>query len=119
MHAGVLATLTQLRERFGISKGHKVVRGRLRRCARCKKLTSKYVHKHLAPLVTDRLQRVAAIQITGEVLAEHLPGWRKESVDSTFHVCRLPSFLLELVVSIKCIMKILGKFRKMFHFLDW
>ena len=69
MHAGVLTTLAKLRERFWIPKGRKVVKEILRKCVPCKRLTSKKVNPDPAPLPPDRINRVAAFQITGADLA--------------------------------------------------
>ncbi|GBM06874.1 hypothetical protein AVEN_147819-1 [Araneus ventricosus] len=69
IQAGVLTTLTQLRDRFWIPKGRKVARSVLRRCVQCKKLNSENVNPDPAPLPPERLQRVAAFQIAGADLA--------------------------------------------------
>ncbi|GFV84026.1 integrase catalytic domain-containing protein [Trichonephila clavipes] len=65
MHAGVLTTLAQLREKFWIPKGRRVVRAILRQCIKCKRLTASKVNPDPAPLPPDRIHRVAAFQITG------------------------------------------------------
>ncbi|GFW51728.1 integrase catalytic domain-containing protein [Trichonephila clavipes] len=69
MHAGVLTTLAQLREKFWIPKGRRVVRAILRQCIKCKRLTAGKVNPDPAPLPPDRIHRVAAFQITGADLA--------------------------------------------------
>ncbi|GFU74075.1 integrase_H2C2 domain-containing protein [Trichonephila clavipes] len=69
MHAGVLTTLAQLREKFWISKGRRVVRAILRPSIKCKRLTAGKVNPDPAPLPPDRIHRVAAFQITGADLA--------------------------------------------------
>ncbi|GBM98525.1 hypothetical protein AVEN_53817-1 [Araneus ventricosus] len=65
MHAGVLTTLAQLREKFWIPKGRRVVKAILRQCIKCKRLTAGKVNPDPAPLPSDRIHRVAAFQITG------------------------------------------------------
>ncbi|GBN01385.1 hypothetical protein AVEN_110439-1 [Araneus ventricosus] len=69
MHAGVLTTLAQLREKFWIPKGRRVVKAILRQCIKCKRLTAGKVNPDPAPLPPDRIHRVAAFQITGADLA--------------------------------------------------
>ncbi|GBM73124.1 hypothetical protein AVEN_46272-1 [Araneus ventricosus] len=69
MHAGVLTTLAQLREKFWIPKGRRVVKAILRQCIKCKRLTAGKVNPDPAPLSPDRIHRVAAFQITGADLA--------------------------------------------------
>ncbi|GFX95392.1 uncharacterized protein TNCV_3684441 [Trichonephila clavipes] len=69
MHAGVLTTLAQLREKFWIPKGRRVVRAILRQCVKCKRLTAGKVNPDPTPLPFDRIHRVAAFQITGADLA--------------------------------------------------
>ncbi|GBL88689.1 hypothetical protein AVEN_195670-1 [Araneus ventricosus] len=69
MHAGVLTTLAQLREKFWIPKGRRVVKAILRQCIKCKMLTAGKVNPDPAPLPPDRIHRVAAFQITGADLA--------------------------------------------------
>ncbi|GFU54921.1 integrase catalytic domain-containing protein [Trichonephila clavipes] len=69
MHAGVLTTLAQLREKFWIPKGWRVLRAILRQCIACKRLTAGKVNPNPSPLPLDRIHRVAAFQITGADLA--------------------------------------------------
>ncbi|GFY42776.1 integrase catalytic domain-containing protein [Trichonephila inaurata madagascariensis] len=69
IHAGVLTTLAQLREKFWIPKGRRVVRAILRQCIKCKRLTAGKVNPDPAPLPPDRIHRVAAFQINGADLA--------------------------------------------------
>ncbi|GFY59018.1 integrase catalytic domain-containing protein [Trichonephila inaurata madagascariensis] len=68
MHAGVLMTLAQLREKFWIPKGQRVVRAILRQCIKCKRLTTSKVNPDPAPapLPPDKIHGVATFQITGQ-----------------------------------------------------
>ncbi|GFW83531.1 integrase catalytic domain-containing protein [Trichonephila clavipes] len=68
MHAEVLTTLAQLREKFWIPKGRRVVRAILRQCIKGKRLSAGKVNPDPVPLPPDRLHRVAAFQITGAAL---------------------------------------------------
>ncbi|XP_054723442.1 uncharacterized protein LOC129233439 [Uloborus diversus] len=71
-HAGVQTTLSHLRDRFWIPRGRKVVREVLQKCMKCKRYTSKPVVPVVpAPLPIDRINRVAAFQVTGADLAEN------------------------------------------------
>lgn len=118
MHAGVLTILAQLRERFWIPKGRRVVRAVLRQCVPCKKLTSRNVNTEPAPLPPDRVNRVSAFQITGADLAGplFLRGGNK-----AFHVCSISSsppgasFISLHRIIYASLTKILGKERKMLY----
>ncbi|GFW13686.1 ethanolamine-phosphate cytidylyltransferase [Trichonephila clavipes] len=122
MHAGVLTTLAQLREKFRIPKGRRVVRAILRQCIKCKRLTAGKVNPDPAPLPPDRIHRVEAFQITGADLAgSSFLTWWKQSVDSSIHVCSVSSSppgtsLISLHrIVYTSFEKILGKKRKRFY----
>ncbi|GBM90878.1 hypothetical protein AVEN_46373-1 [Araneus ventricosus] len=68
MHAGVLMTVTQLRERFWVPKGRKVVRAVIKQCVQCENLTSKNLNPNPALLPPDRVQRNETFEITAEEL---------------------------------------------------
>ncbi|CAL1293989.1 unnamed protein product [Larinioides sclopetarius] len=69
-HAGVQTTLSHLRERFWIPRGRRIVREVLLKCVTCRRYASKPVVPDApAPLPVDRINRVAAFEVTGADLA--------------------------------------------------
>lgn len=68
-HAGVQTTLGQLRERFWIPRGRRVIREVLSKCIPCKRHSSKAATTEAAPLPAERINRVSAFEVTGVDLA--------------------------------------------------
>ncbi|CAL1296483.1 unnamed protein product [Larinioides sclopetarius] len=69
-HAGVQTTLSHLRERFWIPRGWRIAREVLLKCVTCRRYASKpVVPEAPAPLPVDRINRVAAFEVTGADLA--------------------------------------------------
>lgn len=68
-HAGVLTTLTKLRESYWLVKGRKIVKSELNKCLVCKKQSARPAGAASGPLPVERLERVAAFQIAGCDLA--------------------------------------------------
>ncbi|GFT31546.1 dual 3',5'-cyclic-AMP and-GMP phosphodiesterase 11 [Trichonephila clavipes] len=93
MHAGVLTTLAQSREKFRIPKGRRVIRAILRHYIKCKRLTAGKVNPDPAPLPPDRIHRVAAFRITGADLAGPLS--LRGSKAWTVHLELVPSLSTE------------------------
>ncbi|GIY52693.1 reverse transcriptase [Caerostris extrusa] len=70
-HAGVQTTLSHLHERFWIPRGRRIAREVLQKCVTCKRYTLRpMVPDGPAPLPTNRINRVAAFEVTGTDLAE-------------------------------------------------
>ncbi|GBM43389.1 hypothetical protein AVEN_264608-1 [Araneus ventricosus] len=79
-NAGVQTTLSQLRERFWTPLGRRVVKEVLQKCVTCFRYTSKPVVPVVpAPLPVDRINCVAAFEVTGADLADpiYLKGGEK------------------------------------------
>ncbi|GIY98472.1 reverse transcriptase [Caerostris extrusa] len=69
-HAGVQTTLSHLRERFWIPRGRRIVREVLQKCVTCKRYTLRpMIPDGPAPLPANRINRVAAFEVTGTDLA--------------------------------------------------
>ncbi|GBN73395.1 hypothetical protein AVEN_6745-1 [Araneus ventricosus] len=69
-HAGVQTTLFHLREQFWISQIRRVVREVLQKYVTCSRYTSKPVVTVVpAPLPVDRINQLAAFEVTGAALA--------------------------------------------------
>ncbi|GFU32160.1 uncharacterized protein NPIL_201401 [Nephila pilipes] len=111
MHAGVLTTLAQLREKFWIPKGRRVVRAILRQCIKCKRLTAGKVNPNPAPLPPNRIHRVAAFQITGADLAGPL-SLREEQRDILRNNEKFDDILdiIQEILSVPSFIFILGYF---------
>ncbi|GIY35057.1 reverse transcriptase [Caerostris extrusa] len=72
-HAGVQTTLSHLRERFWIPRGRRIVREVLQKCVTCKRYTLRpMVPDGPAPLPANRINRVAAFEVTGTDLADFI-----------------------------------------------
>ncbi|KAF8791457.1 hypothetical protein HNY73_006316 [Argiope bruennichi] len=72
-NAGVQTTLSHLREPFCILPGRIFVREVVQKCVTCKRSTSKPVLPvDSTPLPVDRINRVAAFEVTGAALSGHI-----------------------------------------------
>ncbi|GBN68995.1 hypothetical protein AVEN_269425-1 [Araneus ventricosus] len=101
-HAGVQTTLSHLRERFWIPRGRRVVKEVLQKCVTCRRYTSKPVVPVIpVPLSVDRINRVAAFEVTVADLANpiYLKGGEKAWI--VIFMCAVYRAIhLELVTSL-------------------
>jgi len=65
LHAGVIVTLSELKEKFWIIKGRQQVETVWFSCVDCQKLTSPPFQELAAPIPLDRLRQTQAFHITG------------------------------------------------------
>ncbi|GBM17523.1 hypothetical protein AVEN_198026-1 [Araneus ventricosus] len=65
LHAGVEATLTQIREKFWIIKGRQCVKSILNRCSLCKRYKVRPGTQETAPLPPDRVLMSPPFSVTG------------------------------------------------------
>ncbi|OXA46713.1 Pro-Pol polyprotein [Folsomia candida] len=68
-HAGTQFVLGKLRERYWIAQGRKTVGRVIQKCTVCKRYSAKSLDCDPAPLPQDRIETVAAFQISGVDLA--------------------------------------------------
>ncbi|UYV78566.1 hypothetical protein LAZ67_16002013 [Cordylochernes scorpioides] len=64
-HAGVLVTLSKLREKYWILRGRKTVTRILRQCVICRRYSAKSGSVEAAPLPTNRIHLGKPFQVTG------------------------------------------------------
>ncbi|GBM30601.1 hypothetical protein AVEN_27630-1 [Araneus ventricosus] len=111
-HAGVQTTLSRLRERFRIPRTRRLVKEVLQKCVTCRRYASKPVVPVVpAPLPVDRINRVAAFEVTGADLAGPIYLKRGEKAWIVIFTCAVyRTAHLELVTSLstEAFMKVLG-----------
>ncbi|GFU01376.1 hypothetical protein NPIL_171181 [Nephila pilipes] len=90
-HSGVSSTLTQLREKYWIIKGHQSIKSTLSRCNIWKRLNALQGKQSTAPLPPPRVKQSSSFHVTGIDFACTLTSNRPhlKDMNEKDHWCRI------------------------------